>query len=103
MAKQKFDGVVQAAHYNPDGQVAWVRVYLRRGATFSDRLMLDRNALIAQIKAGKRFFTGERVPQMAGTFITAELLRLVDKKGQPILVAGSGDPDHDQLAGAPII
>ena len=32
MANKKYDGVIEAVHYAPDGQVEWVRAYLRRGA-----------------------------------------------------------------------
>ena len=27
MAKQKFDGVVEAVRYTPSGQIEWVRAY----------------------------------------------------------------------------
>lgn len=107
MAKQKLDGVVNAVHYSPDGQVAWVRAYLRRGPTFSDRVMLDRQTLIANLKSGKNYFVGERVPQMASTFEVGSVLRVIDKNGKLIIVSGNKDADsaaeHDHLEGAPII
>lgn len=53
MAKQKFDGVIDAVHYNPDGQVKWVRAYLRRGATFTDNLLIQRQDLVEEIRSGK--------------------------------------------------
>ena len=52
MAKVKYDGVIEAVHYAADGQVEWVRAYLRRGPAFSDRIMLDRQTLIEDLKAG---------------------------------------------------
>ena len=59
MARQKFDGVVEVVHLKPDGQVDWVRAYLRRGAAFSDHIKLDRSTLVEQIKSGKRYLTGK--------------------------------------------
>ena len=103
MSKTKVDGVVQAVHYNPDGQVAWVRAYLRRGPTYSDRMMLDRQALIANIQSGKHYFIGDRVPQMASTFEIADPLQIVEKNGKQILVVGAQDADRDHLVGVPVI
>lgn len=103
MAKIKFDGVVQAVHYSPDGRVAWVRAYMRRGPTFSDRLLLDRQILVDHLKAGKRIFVGQRIPQMAGTFEVSEPLRLIEKDGKEILTVGKVEADQDCLAGVPFI
>ena len=103
MTKIKVDGVVQAVHYNPDGQVDWVRVFLRRGPTFSDRVILNRQALIANIQSGKHFFIGERVPQMASTFELADRVQIAEKNGKQILLAGAHDADRDHLVGVPVI
>jgi hypothetical protein len=103
MARIKFDGVVQAVHYNPDGQVAWVRAYLRRGPTFSDRVLIDRPTLVASIKSGKRYFTGQRQAQMASTFSIGAKLHVLDKNGKNILVTGEWDADHDYLEGVPVL
>ena len=64
MAKKKFDGVIEAVHYEPDGQLGWVRVYLRRRQVWTDRIILDRQTLIEHLNAGKRYLVGKRVPQM---------------------------------------
>ena len=53
MAK-KFDGVIEAVRYNPDGQIALVRGYELRGVTYSDRVLLDRNTLVERLKEGKK-------------------------------------------------
>ena len=103
MAKPKFDGVVQAVHYNPDGQVAWVRVFLRRGPTFSDRVMLDRKTLITNIQSGKRFVAGQRVLQMASTFEIQDPVRVLEKDGKQFLVTGSRQADGDNLEGVPVL
>jgi hypothetical protein len=107
MAKRKLDGVVNAVHYNPDGQIAWVRAYLRRGPTFSDYVMLDRQTLIANLKSGKNYLVGERVPQMASTFEVGAALRIIEKDDRQIIVSGDKDDGstagRDHLEGAPVI
>jgi hypothetical protein len=103
VAKKKYDGVVHAVHYSPDGRVAWVRAYLRRGPTFSDRLLLDRQLLVDHLRAGKRIYVGHRVPLMAGTFEVTEPLRLIEKDGKEILVTGKSEANQDCLTGVPTI
>ena len=51
MAK-KFDGVIEAVRYK-DGQIDVVRAFERRGAAFSDRIMIDRKELLERLKEGK--------------------------------------------------
>lgn len=103
MAKQKFDGVVEAVHYNPDGEVAWVRTYLRRGPTFSDYILLDRQTLIEHLKAGKKYLAGERIMQLASTFDVSKPLHVINKDGKEIVIVGDGQADRDQLDGVGVI
>jgi hypothetical protein len=44
MAK-KFDGVIEAVRYK-NGQVEVVRAFERRGAAFSDRILIPRRELL---------------------------------------------------------
>jgi hypothetical protein len=103
MAKPKIDGVIEAARYNPDGQIKWVRAYLRRGPIYSDRILLDRQVLINELKSGKRYMAGERVEQMASTFRLGKPIRLEQRNGQEIVVAGETQANQDRLEGVPII
>jgi hypothetical protein len=103
MAKPKFDGVVEAVHYKPDGQLDWVRTYLRRGPTFSDYILLDRQTLIEHLKAGKRYLAGERVPLMASTFQVTQPLRVLARDGKDIVVTGNVQAEQDCLEGVPLI
>jgi hypothetical protein len=103
MAKAKFDGVIEAVHYTPDGQVAWVRVYERRGPTFSDRVILDRSSLVQRLKARKRFVIGTRKAQWASTFDIMASLQLIRKNRRELIVSGESSADHDSLDGAPLI
>jgi hypothetical protein len=103
MANKKLDGVVEAVHYAPDGQVEWVRVYLRRGAAWSDRIILSRQKLIDEIKAGRQIMVGQRVKYMAGTFDTGEAVRVVQKDGLEYLSTASTTENSDQLNDVPVL
>jgi hypothetical protein len=103
MAKIKYDGVVEAAHFKPDGQLDWVRVYERRSAVFSDRLILNREAYINQLKAGKHFMVGERLLNLGGKFIVTQPVRLLEKAGKQMIIVGDALTSTDELMGVPII
>ena len=103
MASKTLDGVIEAVRYKPDGQVDWVRAYLRRGPTFSDRIIINRATLIENLKSGKRYFTGKPIPLKASTFEVDKPLQLMQKEGQAVLVAGDIQTGKDYLAGVPRI
>lgn len=103
MAKQKYDAVVDAVHYKPDGKVAWVRTYQRRGPTFSDIVIVDRQKLIKDLESGKIYRVGRRIPQMGGTFEVHEPLQLIKDDGKEVLVTGDTKPDRERLLGVPVI
>ncbi len=103
MAKINYDGVVEAAHFKPDGQLDWVRVYERRGAVFSDRVLLNREAFIKQLKAGKRYMVGERIFNMGGKFNVTQPVHLLQRDGKQEIVVGDATASMGELAGLPII
>lgn len=103
MAKTKLDGVVEAVRYKPDGKIAWVRAYERRGPTYSDHVLLSREELIQRLKSGKNFFVGQRVLRNASTFELAAPLRLVATNGSEVVVAGEGSANRDTLKGVPLV
>lgn len=97
----KFDGVIEAARYTPDGNLTMVRAYVRRGATFSDHILIERQALVEHLKKGKKFMTGQRTNLMASTFETSKLVRLVGSKGQEI-ISTSAQAERDLLEEVPV-
>ncbi|RME08573.1 MAG: hypothetical protein D6803_00865 [Anaerolineae bacterium] len=101
MAKpQKFDGVIETVHYNPDGKIEWVRAYLRHGFVFSDVMLLKREALMQRLKKGARFFTGRRLPFQGNRFEIQHPVRLIGSNGSEHIVAGDAPAeDRDSLAG----
>ncbi len=103
--KEKFDGVLTAVRYTPDGQVDWVRAYERRGPAFSDRLMLTRTELVEKLKAGKKFVVGERIAYQGGNFEISDTLALQGNSGGEVLVTGKAGQSvqKDNLAGVPVL
>jgi hypothetical protein len=101
MSEQKIDGVIDAVRYE-NGQITWVRAYERRGATFSDVLLLGRAALIDKLANGKFFFTGRRKPGLGGMFTVAEPVRLLNVDGRKIVATGPS-ATRDDLAGTPVL
>jgi hypothetical protein len=103
MAKVKYDGVLEAAHFKPDGQLDWVRVYERHGVVFSDRILLGRQAFIEQLEKRKRFVVGKRIQYMGGKFDVSRPVHLLKQDGKEIIVVGEAQVDKDTLTGVPII
>jgi hypothetical protein len=100
MAK-KIDGVIEAVRYNPDGQIALVRAYERRGVTFSDRVLIDRKALLERLKSGKNFSTGQRKEFLASTFELGKPVKAVGNNGKEFLTTREDASQHDDLEGTP--
>ena len=92
------DGVIEAVRYGPDGKISLVRVYERRGPTWSDRVLLDREQFIARLRTKKKFMIGERVSLLASTFDLAETVRLAGKGEQESIQTGK--PRHPELSTA---
>jgi hypothetical protein len=98
MAKQ-VDGVIEAVRFK-NGQIAVVRMFERRGATFSDWMMLDRKALLERLKNGKSFVTGSREEFLAGTF-NHNLPVLLVQGNEREFIATRENADGDVLENVP--
>ena len=99
MAK-KFDGVIEAVRYK-DGQIEEVRAFERRGAAFSDRVLIPREKLLERIKKGKKFVIGQRKEFLAGTFDTSKPVQIVSHDGREFISTRS-DAERDELEQAPV-
>jgi hypothetical protein len=99
MAK-KFDGIVEAVRYK-DGQIVVVRAFERRGAAFSDHVLIERHELIDKLRKGKKFVTGKRKELLASTFEPGKPLQIVSRDGKEI-VATRENADHDELEQVPV-
>lgn len=102
MAPGKVDGVVETVRYDPDGKITVVRIFERRGPTWSDRVLISRDDLLKRIKKGQHIFTGSRIPLMAGTFEYGKPLRVRKVNGREIILSGFGDTTRDMLDGVPL-
>lgn len=101
LTRQRVDGVVDAAHFGPAGELLWVRAYERRGPTWSDRVLLDRQTLIDRLKDGKRFFIGKRKEFRASEFELGEAIRFRETRRGAVLLVGKGRAAGDRLGGLP--
>jgi len=99
MAK-KVDGVIEAVHYK-NGQIVNVRAYERRGASFSDRVLIDRKDLLERIKNGKQFVIGVRKEFLASTFDESKTVQVVTRDGKEFIATRAG-AEHDELEATPV-
>jgi hypothetical protein len=96
---EKFDVVIEAVRYK-NGQIFTARGYERRGATFSDRVLLDRKMIVDQIKDKKVFVTGQRKELFASTFEIGKSVKLVVHDGREV-ISTSDDASRDELEDVP--
>jgi hypothetical protein len=101
MPRQKIDGVIEAVRYASDGKIEFVRAYERRGAAFSDWVLIDRQSLLDKLNSGKRFVTGERKILLAGTFETGKPVEALGGDGQQV-VSTAGQAKRDTLEEVPV-
>ena len=99
MAK-KFDGIIEAVHYK-NGQIVTVRAYERRGATFSDCVLIERKDLLERIKSGKKFLTGVRKEYLASTFQEGKPVQIMNRDGKDFISTRAG-ADRDELEQVPM-
>ena len=95
----RFDGVIEAVRYK-SGRIELVRAYERRGATYSDWVLLDRKGLLQRLKNGKRFVTGRRQEFLASTFVTGRPVQLLGQDENQSITT-SARAGHDELEGVP--
>ncbi|MEK6752974.1 MAG: hypothetical protein AABZ00_12010 [Chloroflexota bacterium] len=99
MAK-KIDGVIEAVRYK-NGQISMARVYEKRGATFSDRVIVDRKILLERLQKGQQYITGSREDLLASTFTVGKSVLLVKKNDREFL-ATHENANNDELEGVPL-
>ncbi|HVN54977.1 MAG TPA: hypothetical protein VMT46_11660 [Anaerolineaceae bacterium] len=104
MAPKKYDGIVEAVRYTPDGLIQEVRVYERRGPTWSDWVLLDRKSFVEKLQKGQRFVIGQRKAYLGSTFDVGQPVRVEKVQGREYILAGekNSTPNRDLLNGAPL-
>ena len=101
MADKKYDGVVEAVRYTPEGKVKFVRIYMRRGPTWSDIMLMTREDFVSVLKSGKLVMAGKRVEYLAGTFEVSKRVEMKGQDGQEILYVSQPSGGRDNLEGVP--
>lgn len=96
---KKIDGVIEAVRYK-NGQIAVVRAYQRRGATYSDRVLVDRKTLLERLQKGQTYVTGSREELNASTFKLGKPVMIVKQDDREIL-ATSEKAIRDELEKVP--
>lgn len=100
MAK-KFDGVIEAVRYK-NGRIEVIRAFERRGAAFTDRVMLDRKEFLERLKKGRKYVVGTRKEFLAGTFeVQDKPVQVLERDGGEI-ISTRPEADHDELEQAPV-
>jgi hypothetical protein len=102
MPQKKIDGVIETVRYSPSGKLDMVRVYEKRGPTFSDLVLLSRDQLAQKLKAGKKFFVGKRIRLQASTFDISVPVFMAGPSGNEYIVSGRLRGDKDDIQGAPL-
>ena len=98
MAHIKNDGVIEAVRYAPGGEISVVRAYQRRGAVWSDHVLLGRTELVDLLQLGKHYVTGVRKASLGSVFETRSEVRFVDRH----IVSGGQPALRDLLVGVPV-
>ncbi|MGB8212062.1 MAG: hypothetical protein WCE68_00755 [Anaerolineales bacterium] len=98
MSRTKIDGVIEAVRYTPAGEISLVRTYIRRGAVWSDHILLGRPELAHRLESGLHFVTGQRKENLGSVFETGPAVLLMDGH----ILTSAQPAAHDQLAGLPV-
>jgi hypothetical protein len=98
---QKFDTVIEAVHLTQNGMIESVRAYERRGATYSDRVLISRENLLRGIAAGKKFATGRRIENLGSKFEQLLPVRVVEDGGKELVTNDNHLREIDFLTGTP--
>jgi len=101
MARGKFDGLIEAVRYHPDGTIDLLRLYERRGPTFSDRVIYSRQQLVDALENGKKFVTGSRKPLLGSTFDVHQRVYLAKDGPSSAVIATSKTASAENLSGTP--
>jgi hypothetical protein len=98
MPRKRIDGVIEAVRYTPDGDIEFVRLYERQGSVWTDHFLLTRPALVKQLEAGKRLYTGQRIQYLGSKVDAQNPVSLANGK----ITSGKGNGGRDLLDGVPV-
>jgi hypothetical protein len=96
MKIKKIDLMVDAVRYTANGQIEFVRGFEKRGAAFSDNIIVSRDALIVLLKNGKTVVSGDRKAYLGTTFDIQSQFKLVGE-----FVTNQAAANSDTLVNVP--
>ncbi|NPV55374.1 MAG: hypothetical protein HPY76_01690 [Anaerolineae bacterium] len=99
---EKVDGIVEAVRYDDGGCIEMVRMYERRGPTYSDHILVNRAELVERLHKHKKIYAGTRQEFMAGTFQVTLPVRLVQSDNREVVTTTSDTNPCDNLTGVPL-
>ncbi len=99
---KKFDGLIEAVRRTEDGEVDVARFFERRGPTWSDHMLINRDDLVKRVKKGEKFVVGERLTFMGGTFDVFSKVQLTSNGGKEKLVTSKSPDTKIELQEAPL-
>jgi hypothetical protein len=86
----------------PDGRLLSAQAHERRGAVWTDLVLLDREALLARLQSRRRVYAGAANPDVPGDFTVRGRLSLQDAGGgRAYLTLGESPAGRDDL-GVPV-
>jgi hypothetical protein len=95
----KADTVVVADRYDPeDGHLLFAQAYERRGAVWTDVILLDRDALLTRLQSQQRVYAGEVNPDIPGDFAVRGRLEVRRPNGRTHLSLGTSPAGRDDLS-----
>jgi hypothetical protein len=99
---RKVDVVIVAARYDmASGRLAQAQAYERRGAVWTDVLLLDREALMARLRARRKVYAGAPKAEVPGDFTVRGEIHLQGTNGRAWLALGNTRVERDEL-GVPV-
>jgi hypothetical protein len=102
MAKSIVDGVVEAVRYDLQKNITLARVYVRRGPTYSDSILMTRETLVEKLQSGKKYYSGSRKPYLASTFFLNQKFSLFTRSGEMFIGVKESNYRHDDPELAPL-
>ncbi len=103
MTDEKSDFVIEAVHYQPDGWIDFVRLYERRGSSYSDIVLCNREKILRILKTHKVIYTGVRLSGLASTFRLDSRVKMDKSSNKMVLHNTDEIPDIDLLLNVPVL
>ena len=103
MKRNKADLIIEAVHRKHNGQIDFVRAYQKRGATYSDCVLVKRQKLLEMLAKGNQVVTGERIPFLGTIFSDQKTVGLLTINNKQTIATTGSTVSQKELADTPLI